>query len=129
MNETFSANELKQVNRTFTYTVQLSQEKKLIWSRSWCATTQDILQQNLSNMRFEFYVNGSMINLGQFLSTKGQSSQSGVSLLCQDYTAVIYNWPTGKTALEDKLIFSAMVNDGMDDYPVGTQTFVYVVMR
>jgi len=121
--EEYSDEALAQVGETFTYTVTLDRNEKLIWVYGWCATTQAILEQNLERMTFDFSVNGTPVDARQFQVFDGQADD----LECRSYTAVVYDWPTGTTTLETKVTYDEKINDGLADYPEGSQAFVYTV--
>lgn len=125
-NESYTEEEVQQVGETFTYTAKLNQDEPLFWGYTWCATTLDILQANLEKMKIEVSVNGAPVALDQFYDVQFQNDQN---LFCQAYVTVIYNWPAGKTGLGIKITYTELVNDGLGDYPEGTQMFEYEVTR
>ena len=121
--EEYDQEALAVVGRTFTYTVALTQTAPLLWVFGWCATSPELVEQNLEDMTLEFSVNGMPVDLGQFHVVEGQSGE----LPCRTYVAVLYDWPSGETQLEAKVTFDALVNDGLSDYPPGSQSFIYHV--
>lgn len=121
--ETYSSEELAQVGETFNFTIALPQNEQVLWVYGWCATSQELVDQNLENMRLDFTVNGTGVALEQFYMVESQSGD----LPCRTYAAVVYDWPRGETTLETVVTFQQTVNDGMADYPPGTQSFVYTV--
>lgn len=124
--ETYTETELQQVGETFTYTAQLDQDEPLFWGYTWCATTPEILQDNLEKMTIEAAVDGVSIPLDQFYAVQFQNSDG---LYCQGFVTLAYNWPEGKTNLEFTITYTELVNDGLADYPAGAQMFVYEVTR
>lgn len=126
--ETYTPEELARVGETFQFTVELDDpEERLLWYYGWCATTPEILEQNLEHMQFSATVNGQPVDLAYFetLDTVDQSGDQ--SLVCRSFVTIVYAWPSGTTTLEYKVTYEETINDGMADYPPGDQTFVYTV--
>ena len=121
--EQYDAEALAQVGRTFTYTVSLDEIQELIWVYGWCATTRNILEQNLEHMTIEFLANDTVVDARQLYVFDGQSQD----LECRFHTAVVYDWPTGTTTLETHVTFNEKINDGLSDYPEGAQILLYTV--
>jgi len=124
--EQYTSDDLVEVGRTFTYTVALEDEEQLLWLFGWCATTAAKLEENLRDMQLDFNVNGTSVPLDQFEVTGGQSADN---LECRYYVATVYDWPEGTTTLQTMVTFLVEVDDGLSDYPPGTQTFIYTVIR
>jgi hypothetical protein len=123
--EQYDAKMLAQVGKTFTYTVTLKEERKLLWNYVWCATSLPVLGQNLAHMTVDFSVNGTPVDVRQFQVFDSQANNQE----CQVYAAVVYAWPAGATTLATKVTFVDKINDGFSDYPPGSQTYVYTVTR
>ena len=121
--EQYDQDALAVVGETFTFTIQLDESKRLLWVFGWCAASADLVEQNLQGMTVEFSVNGTPVDLGQFHVVDGQSGD----LPCRYYLAVVYDWPSGPTQLEVRVTFNELVNDGLSEYPSGSQWFIYDV--
>jgi hypothetical protein len=121
--EQYSQDEMAKVGGTFEFTIALTQTGQVLWAYGWCATSADVVTQNLEHMAVEFSINGTPVDPGQFQVVEDQSG----NLSCRTAVAVIYDWPSGTTTVETKLTFLEKVNDGISDYPPGTQDFVYTV--
>lgn len=122
-NERYSNEELAQIGKTFTYTIALDKDQRLMWYYGWCATSQDILKQNFEHIRLEFSVNGAPVALQQFAVLENETS----GMFCKNYFTVVYKWPSGATTLVTKATFDEKINDGTADYPAGAQTAEYTV--
>lgn len=123
--ETYSDQERNAVGARLKYTINLNAgTTQVAWGYGWCATTADILKQNLSQMRVEFEVNGQAVDPAQLLTF---TSQSQDNLQCQSMYVVVSNWPKGNTTLTTRITFEQKINDGMGDYPAGDQEFTYTV--
>lgn len=123
--EIYDSAELEEVGRTFTYTVTLNRDQRLLWQLGWCATSPAILEDNFENLTIRFAVNGAPVDLDRFAVLDTTSGD----LYCKTYFTVVYRWPVGQTRLESIVTFNATVNDGLSDYPPGSQSFLYVVTR
>jgi C-terminal processing protease CtpA/Prc len=123
--ETYPEAELSQAGRTYTYTVSLDGDRRLIWYSGWCAIDEATLRSNFSHITLEFFANGAPVELRQFLRIEGPNGDH----FCRFYLAVAFRWPRGQTVLETKVTFDAAINDGINaaDYPQGAHTYRYVV--
>jgi len=121
--EQYTAQELAKIGGTFTYTVNLDSDARLVWYYGWCATSRVILNQNYEHLKFEFSINGQPVDLDKFYIA--ESALSG--LFCKSYYVVAFHWPSGETKLQTVVTFDEKINDGTADYEAGTQTFDYTV--
>jgi C-terminal processing protease CtpA/Prc len=123
-NETYSAEEMAEFNKTFTYTLDVpGSRERLLWGWGWCATSQTALNQNFNLIDLSFEVNGEVVDPELFYELQ----QSGGGLFCRSYYALAYNWPSGDTVLTTHVVFTDTINDGTADYAPGQQTFEYTV--
>lgn len=121
--ERYSSSDLAEMGRTFTYTVNLDRDQRLLWGYGWCATSADILRQNFEHITVEFTLNDAAIEPARFAVIEDESG----GLACRSYYAVVFKWPSGETHLQTVVTFDAAINDGLDDYPPGQQTFDYTL--
>jgi hypothetical protein len=127
--EKYSDKEMQLMNHTLPYTVKLSGEQPVLWMWGWCATTQDILTQNLQHIKLSFSMNAQAVSLDQFYAFDSPTTDSqGNTLQCHNWATVASNWPPA-VELQTVATFDAKINDGMNDYAAGTQTDIYVVTR
>ncbi len=127
--ELYTPEDFLQMDKTFQYTVDLTSDEPALWSYGWCATTSAILQDNLNHIKPRFLMNGIPVAISRFLAVSNQTtdSQSGQTLQCQSFVVLVSHWPQGTTRLQTIATFDTLVNDGLSDYPAGTQTFDYTV--
>jgi len=121
--ETYKPEELSQMGKTFTYTIPLDGEQRLLWGWGWCASSSAALDENYQHIKLDFTADGKKIDLAQF----AEIPQTGSGLFCKMYYTVVYHWPSGDTKLQTVVTFDAKINDGTADYPAGKQTFDYTV--
>lgn len=122
-NEHYSKAELDEMDRTFTYTIELDQSQTVFWMWGWCANDQITLDQNFQHIKVVFTLAGEVIPLSQFQkfdSTQGEQ-------VCQSYKTALTDWQAGETYLSTIVTFDAAINDGSTDYPAGKQMDEYIV--
>ncbi len=101
----------------------LDADARLVWGYGWCATTQEILNQNYEHLNIEFAINGQPVELDKFYLDESENN----GLFCKSFYAVVFRWPSGETKLQTVVTFEEKINDGVGDYEAGTQTFDYTV--
>lgn len=117
--------EINQPGDVYVYEIQLTESTPLVWLYGWCTTTQTVLEENFSQIRLEFTINGSPASPGSFAVSEYERSDGGK---CREHTALIVDWPAGTHQLETRITFTQALNDGWDLYPAGTHTYKYVVV-
>jgi C-terminal processing protease CtpA/Prc len=123
--EHYSADQLTQAGRTYSYTIKLTQDQRLIWINGWCAGTQALLDSNLKSIQVSFLVNGQAIDAAQFADFNGQLQ----GRFCDYRYAAVYQWPSGTTQLTTQVKFTQAINDGTANYAAGRHTYVYRVTK
>jgi len=123
--EQYDPKTLSLAGHTYTYTIKLNQEQSFLWGSNWCATTDQIRQDNFNHITFEFSVDDTPVPVTQFLIWEGQLNNQS----CRFYYTVVRNWPTGATHLQIKVTFDQLINDGTSDFPAGTHYYRYTVTR
>jgi hypothetical protein len=108
---------------TKTYTVNLNESETLVWLYAWCATTQEILDQNFENIELKFVLDGEEVPLSEIatqdLPNSGQQ--------CRLYYTALSDWPVGEHHLSTTATFKNSINDGTADYEVGDYVLEYTV--
>lgn len=128
-NETYSDEEFNTVGNTLTFTLSAREEDRLAWFYGWCATTPELVEDNLANMKVEFIVEDTVVPLSQFETFDSlQTNDDGTEIFCRTYATVVYNWPGGLNTLETRITFLEPINDGMGDFDAGTITFKYEIL-
>ncbi len=129
--QNYTNEDLNTVPGILRYTVKLDQERQTMLFYGWCAKGQDLLEQNLHDMTIEFKVGDTVIPEEQLLIARSQQPDvnTGETLVCQSYYAVLSDWPEGETMLTVTIDFTKAVNDGISEYGPGTQEMIYTVTR
>jgi len=108
---------------TLTFTVALNESETLIWLYPWCATTQEVLDQNFQNIELKFRLDGEEVPLSdmatQDLPNSGQQ--------CRIYYTALSDWPAGEHHLSTTATFTNPINDGTVDYEAGDYVLDYTV--
>jgi len=121
--EQYSSTELSTMDRTFTYTVALDKSEDLAWAWGWCASSNEILQENFEHIDLKLTLDGEEVALEDLVSFDGENGGQ----FCRFYFTVLSDWPAGQHRLQALVTFDAPINDGSTDYPAGSQTFQYDV--
>jgi C-terminal processing protease CtpA/Prc len=124
--EDYPAGQLSQAGRTYTYTVVLDKDQRLIWIAGWCADTEAGLAENLAALQIAFSANGQPVDAAQFAKFEGQVSEQQ---FCHFQYTAIYQWPSGLTRLSTQVTITQPINDGSADFPAGTHTYLYEVSK
>ena len=114
--ETYDSELENSVNRTLRYTVKLDQSQPLIWAKGWCATTDQILGDNLNKISFSFFLDLNKIEINRFNVYKGQSKDGSK---CVWFYALLDQWSPGEHLIVSKLTILQPINDGELNYEVG----------
>ncbi|MBV6392090.1 MAG: hypothetical protein KPEEDBHJ_01307 [Anaerolineales bacterium] len=105
------------------YTVPLTKSETLIWGYFWCATTQEVLDQNFTQIEINFEMNGEAVPLDKFVITDMPSGENQ----CRVIFTALSDWKSGEHHLTTAVTFKAPINDGMGDYPAGDYISEYSV--
>ncbi|MDI6770509.1 MAG: S41 family peptidase [Anaerolineales bacterium] len=122
--EEYETADYLEVDRTFPFTIVLSSSETLIWAWGWCAADQARLDDNLGKMAVAFTLNGQDIPKKQFLKLDYDSSDGQ---RCTAYLLGLKDWKGGENHAVTTANFVEALNDGVNDFPVGYQTFEYTV--
>ena len=108
---------------TLTYTINLAKSKDLMWAYGWCATSADLLKQNLENMTVIFNLDGQEIPAAEMavFDTASGGQQ------CKYIYGLLSDWPVGQHHLTITSTFNAKMNDGSADYEPGDYILDYTV--
>ncbi len=123
--ERYTENDMT-VGQSYTYTIHLDQEQDALWGYGWQATTQAILDDNLSHIAFEYYLNDDIVDNNKFYSTTMPTDNNHIA---QMFLALLRHWPSGVTTLKILVTFKEPINDGERDYSPGVITLIYKVTR
>jgi len=121
--EDYTAEELETPDSTFTYTVALSSPKSLIWAYGWCASTEEVLDENFEHIQLKFILEGSEVS-EEKLATY-EYSPSGME--CRLIYAALTDWKAGEHHMETYVTFDQAINDGTADNPASTRVYQYNV--
>jgi hypothetical protein len=108
---------------TLTFTVQASQSDKLIWGGIWCASTKEVLADNLKSIQYKFVLDGKDVPSDQMAVFETPSQ----NLFCHLIYTALSDWPAGEHHLSTTMTMTKKVNDGQSDYPPGDYVLDYSV--
>jgi C-terminal processing protease CtpA/Prc len=105
------------------YTVALSTSKPLIWAYAWCATDQDTLEKNFTQIDVKFILNGKEIPATQLAVSDLPSGD----LACRLIYTVLDDWQAGEHHFTTVATFKGDINDGASTYESGEYVDEYTV--
>jgi C-terminal processing protease CtpA/Prc len=108
---------------TLTFTIPLAETESLLWLYAWCATSTEILNQNLENIELKFELDGEEILLETFKQDELENSGQQ----CKLYYTALSNWPAGEHHLSTTATYTSLINDGTADYEAGDYILDYAV--
>jgi len=120
--EKYTNDDYLKVPNNFTFTIPLSTSQTLLWAWGWCAKDQATLDSNLSKMKVTFTLNGQDVPMDKFLRMDYDSSDGQK---CTAYLLGVKDWAGGQYKAVTTLNFTAPLNDGTYNFPVGQQVFEY----
>ena len=94
--------------------ISANQAVFIFWG--WCATTPEILQQNMEHITISYIFNNEILPFSQFYKSDTKNSDGQ---FCINYSGVIRSWPVGQHTLEYLMTSDATVNDGVSEYKKG----------
>jgi hypothetical protein len=118
--------EVVQPGELFLYDVQLpgSNEFPVVWSYGWCASLEQILEDNFNDIQLDFVMNETPVPLDNFVVINTVNNDDSA---CREYAALVTTWPKGQHHLETRVTFTQDVHDGWNLYPAGTHIIKYIV--
>ncbi len=122
--ESYDDAEYLKVPLNLTYTITLARSETLVWLGAWCAKDSATLKDNLSKMEYSFTLNGAPVSLDQFYVINDLDNGD---TRCDVYLLGLKDWVPGEHHVVTTITFKQPVNDGISDYPAGTQVFDYAV--
>lgn len=109
---------------TLTFTVSVPPDTPTYFNYGWCATTNEILQQNFEHIDVKLYFNGDELGenvVHQLTYTRPDG------LVCVDFGVMFSDWPQGEYELETIARFDERIHDGLDYYDAGDYIYRYRV--
>jgi len=128
--ETSSARTLNQLmgeDRTLT----LTEPEPLLFSSGWCATSQEILEENYKVIETRLVVSGFEIDPAYYATRDFNGTGDPANpTFCRSSYVLIDSWPSGMTYLEVRHKILEPLSDGWDDYaPQVIQTRIVVFIE
>jgi hypothetical protein len=110
------------------FTVNSQPDVPIVWHWGWCATTDEILQQNLTQINVIFEADGYVIPKDQLASETYESTDTTYQgWKCQDYLTILRDWKPGTYTLKQTINFSSTINDGKVTFEAGSMFREYTV--
>jgi hypothetical protein len=126
--EQYSNESWNKLNVRLIFTVNSQPDVPIVWYWGWCATTDEILQQNLTQINVIFDADGYVIPKDQLASKTYESTDTTYEgWKCQDYLTVVRDWKPGTYKLKQTINFSSAINDGKVAFEAGSMFREYTV--
>jgi hypothetical protein len=105
----------------------LLEPEPLLWGGSWCAASQEILEQNFAVMETLLFAGGFEIDPTLYATNDYGSHDPENLTFCRGHYVLIDSWPYGLTFLEVRHVIRERLNDGWDEYQPDTLVTRFVV--
>lgn len=105
------------VPKIYTYYVSVHAEQSFFWKYQWCAKHQDILDENLSKMKFSFLMDETPIPESYFYAYDYDTTNHWA---CHIWVTTLTDWTAGdKITLSAQYMITQIISDGETTYPPG----------
>lgn len=98
------------------YTAKVSRKQTYLWSYYWCAKFESILDENLTQIQFSFFIDDVQIPGSNFLVFKDPSTERWY---CQKWVTMLSGWDVPPPTLSVVFDISAPLSDGLSTFPIG----------
>jgi len=126
--EQYSDASWNKLNVKLIFTVNSQTDVPIVWYWGWCATTDEILQQNLKQIKVVFEADGYVIPKDQLANETYEATDTTYKgWKCQDYLTILRDWKPGTYKLKQTINFSSTINDGKVTFEAGSMFREYNV--
>lgn len=109
---------------TRSYTVKVSRKLTYLWTYLWCAKFSGTLDENLSKIKFSFFVDDLPISESNFLVFKDPSAENWY---CQKWTTMLSGWGSSPPTLSVAYQIPTPISDGVTTFPIGAYKHEIIV--
>jgi eukaryotic-like serine/threonine-protein kinase len=126
--EKYSNASWNKVNGRLIFTINSQPEVPMVWLWGWCATSDEILEQNMAKIVVVFNADGYTIPKDRLANETYESTDPDYKgWKCRNYLTVLRDWKPGTYRLTETITFSSAINDGKDTFEAGNMTREYTV--
>jgi formylglycine-generating enzyme required for sulfatase activity len=126
--EQYAPQEINSVDRTLFYTIDGTPDKPMQWRWYWCATTEEILKQNVNGIDVVFQADGRLIPHEQLAFTSySYPKDTGGTGWCATFSTVIKDWKPGVYHFVIASTIKSVINDGEATFLSGFQISDFTV--
>jgi hypothetical protein len=125
----FEGSSARSLNRLTTpdQTLNLSESEPLLLGSGWCASSQEILEENDTVMETSLLVNSALIDSANYAARDYGSDEPNNPTFCRSHYILVSSWPDGRTCIEVRLDITEPLSDGWDEYAQGAIAIPYCV--
>ncbi len=110
--------------KTYTYTVELTENSPLFWYTYWCAKDKTLLANIYKNIQFQFAINSKILADPDKLITY---DVPGTESQCKFVGYYISDWTEGEHHLQTRTIILREISDGVAKYQPRSFDYDYTV--
>lgn len=100
----------------YSYTAKVSRKQTYLWTYYWCAKFESILDENLTQIQFSFFIDNEQIPESNFLIFKDPSTERWY---CQKWVTMLSGWDVPPPTLSVVFNIPAPLSDGLSTFPIG----------
>lgn len=100
----------------YPYTAKVSHKQTYLWTYHWCAKSESILDENLTQIQFSFFIDAVQIPENNFLVFKDPNTERWY---CQKWVTMLSGWDVPPPILSVVFNIPAPLSDGQSTFPIG----------
>ena len=108
----------------YSYTAKVSRKQTYLWTYYWCAKFESILDENLTQIQFSFFIDNVQIPESNFLVFKDPSTERWY---CKKWVTMLSGWDVPPPVLSVLFNIPAPLSDGVTMFPIGEYQHEIVV--
>ncbi len=121
--EKYTPDDRNAINRELLYTIDGTPDLPMFWRWYWCATTKELLNQNMREIDTLFEADGQVITREQLASTD-YAFETG---WCFTYSTILKDWKPGVYHLVQTTIIKSSIHDGQETFSPGYKKYDFTV--
>ncbi|MBL8098523.1 MAG: hypothetical protein JNK81_05045 [Anaerolineales bacterium] len=98
------------------YPAKVSRKQTYLWTYYWCAKFESILDENLTQIQFSFFIDDVQIPESNFLVFKDPSTERWY---CQKWVTMLSGWDVPPPKLSVVFDIPVPLSDGVTTFPIG----------
>jgi hypothetical protein len=100
----------------YSYIAKVSRKQTYLWTYYWCAKFESVLDENLTQIQFSFFIDDVQIPESNFLMFKDPSTERWY---CKKWATMLSGWDVPAPTLSVVFDISAPLSDGLTTFSIG----------